>query len=530
MKSFVRRLLLDSAIGLGCLLLLAEQSTALAGQQVLVYGLSEGDISNLDPARFNVSVEYPIIRTVMEGLVDFPAGNVSEKVEPALAERWEVSTDGRVYTFYLRKGVKFHGGYGELTAGDVKFSIDRYRNKDESTWAARYENVTKVSVIDDYTVQVTLSSPDLFFLASLATTYDKAGSIMSKKAFDEKGPAGMRLNPIGTGPFKFESYKPKENVVLARNEEYWGGRPALEKVVYKFIPSPASREFALLAGEIHTMRPAFDPLTLTRLEGQGFKVDLVGPETYWGIYLDTEKSPFNDIRVRKAVAHAINKKELLPLYGKTAIVAETIYPLSFSGAIRPEDVPADARAEFSLEKAKLLLAEAGHPNGFQTSMIITERSDYRDLMLAVQSQLRRVGINVQLNVVDHTSYHSQITKGVNPIILFGNITFPDAAIVLRDFFHSAAIVGKPTGSRNFSRYDDTEFDSLLDKARNARTIAERSGYLVQAQKRVMKQFVFVPLVFTRQPLVRSPKVDLGYELNLSLLLNYRFGVSSRLLE
>ena len=223
-----------------------------------------------------VSAEVPINTVVMEGLVSYPPGTISTEFVPALAERWTVSEDGRTYTFMLRKGVQWHYNFGEFTADDVKFSLDRYRNSNVSPWSSSYVNVTGIEVVGPHTVKVSLKSPDPFFLASVASDTESVGLMVCKKAFESSGADAMRLSPVGTGPFSFKEYVPKDRVVMVRNDAYWAGKPHLDEVVVRFMPSSAARELAMRTGEIDSIRAALDGQVIDRLTKQGFIIDKQG--------------------------------------------------------------------------------------------------------------------------------------------------------------------------------------------------------------------------------------------------------------
>src|SRR4051794_19280970 len=152
-----------------------HEARAQGGPKRVTHAISAGDISSLDPTLAWVSAEVPINTVVMEGLVSYPPGTISTEFVPALAERWTVSEHGRTYTFMLRKGVQWHHNFGEFTAGDVKFSLDRYRDSNVSPWSSSYVNVTGIEVVDPHTVKVSLKSPDPFFLASVATDTESVG-------------------------------------------------------------------------------------------------------------------------------------------------------------------------------------------------------------------------------------------------------------------------------------------------------------------------------------------------------------------
>src|SRR6185295_13865580 len=168
-----------------------------------------------------------------------PGSASLEALEPDLAERWEHTPDGLVWTFTLRKGVKFHGDWGELTADDVVFSLQRAANSQTSSFAADYASFDKVEAVDPSTVRITLKQP-IPSLLGLVTNYH-GGNIVSRKAVEALG-ADFRLKPVGTGPFAFQDYKPNESVTLVANPKYFRGAPKIDRIVYRFIPADAARD------------------------------------------------------------------------------------------------------------------------------------------------------------------------------------------------------------------------------------------------------------------------------------------------
>jgi len=509
-----------------------QPSPKLAAKQVVIHGIAAGDVNSFDPAFSGTSQDHPIMHAVMEGLVTYLAGDVSTNFQPALAEKWEVSADGRTYTFHLRKGVKFHEGFGPFTATDVEFSLNRYRDAKESAWAAQYSNISAVKVIDDFTVVVTLKSPDPFFLGRVATDNESGSFMLSKKAFDQLGKTAMRLRPIGTGPFKFVEYRTKDRVVLARNDDYWAGKPILEQIIYRYMPSTSARELALLNGEIHSMRCPLDAKLLERLKRQGMTITPFGPQIVWLFQMNTKVKPFDDIRVRRAAAYAFKREDLANFMGRD--LAEPLFspiPLGYFGAAKREDLPAELRYDHDPERAKTLLKEAGFPNGFTVDMKISERDDYRQFMTILQQQLKQVGININLSMVDHTTYHSQGMKDAEkPLFFIGDLSYPDGFIMLKRFYDSSLALGKPTSARNYSRYENPQIDALLAEAEKSGDLEKRRQLYMQIQKKVLEDMPVAPIVAQKQPGVRRPELDLGYELKNSLVLETRFTKDTRLLQ
>jgi len=491
------------------------------GRNRITHAISAGDISGLDPTLAWVSSEAPIVTVVHQSLVAYPPGTVSPDFKPSLAEKWTVSPDGKVYEFALRKGVKWHENIGEFTADDVKFSLDRYMDASVSPWSKSYANIDAVNVVDKHTVRIALKNADPFFLASVAGDTESIGLLVSKTAFEQRGADKMRLHPIGTGPFRFKEYVARDKVVMVAFEDYWEGKPALDELIIRFIPSSASRELAMRTDEVDSMRGALDAQLLDRMEKQGFVIDKKGPETVWYLHVNTSVTPLNDIRVRKAIAHAINPADLRTFLGPVSTISDVLIPPGYFGSANASELPADARWGYNPDLSKRLLAEAGHASGIKLSMIITQRDDYRQMMVLMQEHLKRVGITLELNMVDHAFYHANIVKYVNPLVLHGDLSFPNAEIFLNRFFRSDAI-------RNFSRTQDPELDQFLDRIAATTTLDERRKLLIEAQAKITPQYRVIPTTYTYQPLVRNRRVDLGYNLISSLSLEYRYGWKSQL--
>ncbi len=492
----------------------AAATEELAAEQVLKVGLEGADINSMDPHRTTTSLEVVIARDLFNGLVRFKPGTADlEKIEPELATNWSVSADGLTWTFQLRKGVKFHHGYGELTAEDVKFSLDRVRDPDFGASAAtRYLSFDRVEVVDPYTVTIHLKGADAFLLTKVANL--AGGYVVSKKAAEKLG-KDFRLNPVGTGPFVFQEYAPKGKVVLVRNEEYFRTPPTLERIEMIFMPSFSTRELALRKGEIHTMRGKREQRWVEKLRQEGLVVDTVGVSSTALLHFNMTVKPLDNLLVRKAIAHAINREELLQFVGKD--VAEIqLSPVDHNqfGGMRT-GLPT---YEHDVEKAKALLKEAGYPNGFTLRMMITEREDYRSVMEVIQAQLKQAGINLELTVVDHPTYHARSREGNNPVVLYFTAAFPSADIILNNFFHSKSIVTKPTGVTNFSHYD--RIDDLIEKANNEGDLEKRRTLYQEAQKRIMEDLPAYPTLLLRVVMARQPYVALDYDLEQTLIYHY----------
>jgi len=484
---------------------------AFAQEKVVRMALKASDIRSLDPHYGTTTIDYACIDPMFNGLVRFKPEDINpEKIEPDLAERWEPSKDGLVWTFYLRKGVKFHKGYGELTAEDVKFSLEKAANKTTSGFAADYSALDKVDIIDKYTVRLTFKSAIPSVLGIL-TNYH-GGYIVSKKAVLEKGDK-FKLEPIGTGPFMLKEYIPKEKVVEVRNPDYFRGKPKLDRIELWFMPDASSREMAYRKGEIDIVEGEREQAWVKKMrEVPGTAIEIFGPGETLVLHFNLTKKPLDDIRIRQAICHAINTEELMKFLGPdvtTKLVS--VIPMDYLGGT--DKVP---MYEFNPEKAKKLLTEAGYPKGFEMSMVITEMSDYRRPMEQVQEQLRRVGINLKMDVIAHSAFHQQIRKDVNPLVLYVCARFPTADPMLTQFYYSKSIVGTPTAITNFSHYN--KIDDLIEKARVEPDAKKQKAIWAETQKKILEDAVALPLCITKFVFARKVNVDLGYEMRSTLTL------------
>lgn len=498
-------------------LVLVGQTSAqeLSDRQVLRDGVPDDDITGLDPFYFLGTSGEPMARAIFEGLVRFNFGHVSpELMEPALAERWELSEDGRTWTFHLRQGVQFHRGFGEFTAEDVKFTIERHIANSGRN-AVDYVNVESIEIVDPYTVRFHLLSPDAFFLYTVGNYH--GGYIASKRAVEELGEEQFRVNPVGTGPFQFSEWISKEKVVLTRFEDYWRGRPILDAVEFIFMPDVNTRTLALQNGEIDaTSSGVDDELWVNTLVSQGIAVDLLGFDIPMMLHLNLTVEPLNDIRVRRALAHATNKEDFLAFHGPsiTRIQDSPLPPGMFGYA--DDGLP---QYDYDVERARELLAEAGYPNGFDLGTVLSSvRPLYLDPLQIIQGQWAEIGVTFEIQTAAHNEYQDLIRQDLNPIVGYPGPR-PTPHMILSQYLHSASIVGKETAVTNFSHYGDVDadgdgtidsIDELIERAATATTVEEQVELYRQAQIQVMEDLPVIPLRVLAAVQARQPWVDLGH--------------------
>lgn len=481
-----------------------------AAAQTLRVGSSASDLATLDPHRATSTSDVTLVSWMFNGLVRFPPGSADPaKIEPDLAEGWETSPDGRIWTFHLRAGVRFHGGYGELTADDVVYSLERAKSPETSAFASDYAAFEKIEALDPQTVRITLDHPVPGFLGLVANYH--GGNIVSRKAVEELG-EDFKNHPIGTGPFQFDESVTQQYVHLAAFKDYFRGAPKIADIRYQFIPSDSSRDLTFRSGELDLSYGKREQRWVDQAKTwEGAMVDIFLPGEYRAIYLNMAHPPLDDLKVRRAIAHAINVDQIVQFVGADVGPRGcSVVPSGYMG----EDC--SWTYEYDPEVARQLLAEAGHPEGVTLSAVVSSNAAQLPIMEIIQAQLAEVGIDLQMNIVDHPTYHEQIRKDLSDIVFYGAARFPIADSYLSQFFDSAATVGRPTAVTNFSHCDVA--DEEIRGARAAASDAERLKLWAEAQRKIHEAVCAVPLFNLMQVWVRSDKLDLGYELKGSLNL------------
>ena len=500
---------------LGALLLCGSQP-AMA-EKTLNVGIRSADMGILDPHLSATTANVPIMDAIFNGLVRFKPGEVNlEKIEPDLAESWTSSPDGKVWTFKLRKGVQFHHGFGEMTSEDVVFSLKKASVKETSRWWPNYKAIEKIEAPDKYTVKITLKH-NIPSLLSLVINFH-GGMVLSKKAVEKYGDK-FKLNPVGTGPFVFEEYVPKQRTVLKANEKYFRGKPKIDKVVYRFVPVNQSREMAFLNGELDLIEGVKEDWWVDKMrKTKNVLVDALPPGELTVVHFNMTRKPLDNHKVRMALAYALKRKEFREIFGMP-ITADAVSPvppgyLGFTGDVD--------KYPYNLKKAKALLKEAGYPKGFDLGDFVTSPI-YLSSAELLQSQLKKIGVTFTIKMVDHPTMHKMIRDNVNPLIPYGCARFPIADVILTQFYHSDSIVGKPTGITNFSHYGEVipGVDDLLDKARVEPDVEKQKALWVKAQKKIMRDVPAYPLRVTFVVFARKKNIDLGYDLKSNITLHYQ---------
>ncbi len=484
---------------------------------LLRMALSARDIGSLDPAFGIGNGDEMPMRQIYNTLVSPPNGALRlgiNELQGEIAERWEMSADAKAWTFHLRPGVKWHKGYGEVTSEDVAFTLNRMRDpKTGSQYSANFRLIAAVETPDPLTVIVRLSEPSPFFYA-IALMPRYGGWVQCRKAVLELGDR-YALNPVGSGAFEFVSYEPKQKLTLKAFDAYWDGRPAIDRVEMLFLPETSARTLAFIKGDLQWIEAATTPGWQATLKRQmpDVKIAAGRPGGVNTLFLNMTRKPLDNLKVRQAIAHAIDLSVWEKAYGDLARRMYGITPVGYYGSLTQADVPKeDWPFTFDPARSKALLAEAGLPEGFAIDAFVTEREDYKANMLIIQEQLRKVGIQINLRVVEHSTFHAEIRRDLNSLIVYSSGQPPLTQVVLSNFYDSRAIVGKPTRNMNFSHFGDVggNMDAQIVAANQEVDGDKRLAMLKALQIDIMRQVPVVPLPDVAGGWVHSPRVRLGF--------------------
>ena len=416
---------------------LAAEAAAQAPARLIVQSTAEppGLDMTATPATATSGI---VFYNVQESLVKVDRHG---KLVPSLAERWHTA-DNKNYTFFLKKGVRFHNGR-ELKAADVKYCFERALNPEtKHPYAKDYEAVGDIIVKDDYTVTFALKTVNANFLQNVA----RAGaSIYPRETVDT-----MKSHPVGTGPFRFEEWVRGDRVVLVKNGDYHvKGLPKLDRVTFRFITDPNAVLAALKAGDIDVSLFGLGPEHVQSLLKDA-RYQVISGDTTNDVILSMNNSrkPYNDVRVRRAVTYGINKPDVLKgaMFGMGKILGSNVDPLN------PYYVDMSKAMSYDPAKAKKLLAEAGYPNGFDTVLKVTPQYEYTVRSgQVIADNLKKSGVNVKIEQIEWSQWLSRV--------------FREADFDLSIIGHAEAWdIKNYANPKYYFRYDSQKFQSLFSKS------------------------------------------------------------------
>lgn len=404
--------------------------------------------AGLDPHIVTAFSSMQIVNgTIYEGLTQIDSDLL---VQPALAENWEISSDGLVYTFDLVDGATFHNGE-PVEAEDVLASLRRVQSDViTSPLASRLASVSDTSAIDADTVEVTLSEPSAPFLTALA-------SIAIVPRGYESDPDSLQQTPVGTGPFQFDEWQPNGFIRLVRNESYWDdGLPLLDGVTYNIVPEAGTRQVGLTSGQYH-MLPNIDASTALQLEGQPSVTLYDALElAYTLVGLNTSQPPFDNPAVREALNYAIDREQIVAaaLFG----AGQPGGPLSPALTSWALPVSEYGCFETSAERSLQLLEEAGVETPVSFTLLTLPRQTTTDIAQIVQAQLAEAGFEVELNIPEIGQFVQDWRNSAFDAFVSINSGSPEPD----DYFYRTF---RSDGSTNVFKYESAELDALLDAGR-----------------------------------------------------------------
>jgi peptide/nickel transport system substrate-binding protein len=422
----------------------------------------EAEPPELDPNLSSAYVDRQVMASLYDRLVDIDEDG---KIVPMLAKSWEVSDDGKTYTFELRKGVKFHDAT-PFNAEAVKFNLERYQ-KANSVRSTEIEPVDSVEVVDDYTVRVTLSEPFAPFLAVLT---DRAGIMASPKAIKESG-GRISKNPVGTGPYEFVERVRGDHITVKKNPDYWQkGLPKLDKIVYHGIDDENVQYQNFQSGELDLI-DSIPFVSFEDLKNSGdYRVSLVPGLGYGGFYLNTRQPPFDDKLLRQAVYRLVNREAIVKAVLRNVGGTPANSPFSKQTFAYGES---DDYPERSVDEAKKLLEKAGKPDGFSFTYKTDPAPTSQQLGQVIQDNLKPAGIDVKLEQEEFGTLLEDADSGDFQALALGWSGRIDPDLNIYNFVTT-------DGDFNESGYSNPEVDKLLGEARTTDDEAQRKKLYDQA--------------------------------------------------
>ena len=417
---------------------------------------------NLDPtAGAAAAIDEVVYANVFEGLTRFgPDGSIL----PALASDWTISDDGLVYTFNLRAGVTFHDGTA-FTAEDVVFSLDRARAEGSTNaQPGLFSSISNVEALDDTTVQVTLSAPNGAFLFNMAWG---DAVIVAPESAETNATA-----PVGTGPFEFSEWVQGDRVELVRYDGYWGAPVALEAATIRYISDPNAAFAAVMAGDVDAF-PGFPaPETLAQFEADPRFQLLVGStEGETILAMNNMQEPLDDIRVRQAISHAINRRDIIDgaMFGYGTPIGTHFAPH------HPDYVDLTGLSDYDPDRARALLAEAGVEE-LTLRLMLPPPVYARRGGEIIAAQLRDVGIETEISNLEWAQWLEQVFRGTDYDLTIVSHTEPaDIGIYAREGY--------------YFNYVNPEFNALMEELTAETDPARRSELNVAAQEMIAGDYV-----------------------------------------
>jgi peptide/nickel transport system substrate-binding protein/oligopeptide transport system substrate-binding protein len=476
------------------------------------------DISTLDPAIGYDWQNWSIIKSLFNGLMDYEPGTT--KLRPELAESYDITPDGKIFTFHLRSGVKFHNGR-EMAAEDVKYSLDRVTNPKtqspgagffhsikgyDDVAAGKADSLSGVTVVDPHTVKIELNQADATFLHVMAINF----SFVVPKEEVEKFGADFGKHPVGTGAFKLTDWTLGQRLVFERNPDFWRkGLPYLDKITFEIGQEPIVALLRLQKGEVDVPMDGIPPAKFQEVMNDPAQKAhvVVGGQLHTGyVSMNTQMPPFDNVKVRQAVNMAINKDRIVQLINNRAVPANQPLPPSMPGYDKNFKGYA-----YDVAKAKALLAEAGFPNGFETELYAMNTDPNPRIAQAIQQDLGAIGIKASIKALDQASVIAAGgQKSGAPMIWSGGMAwiadFPDPS----DFYGPIlGCGGAVPGGWNWAWYCNKDLDAkavAADAMTDPAKAEERNKGWSEIFDKVMDDAPWAPVFNEKRFTMRSARM------------------------
>ncbi|MCM3764760.1 ABC transporter substrate-binding protein [Neobacillus niacini] len=481
-----------------CLLIMSLVVSACSGKEEKKPSKTQEDIREisvrinsdpdfLDPHKAKASLTFRVMLNVFEGLFNpLPDGSI----EPAIAETYEVSDDGLVYTFKIRNGVQFHNG-NAVAANDVKYSFERIMGtKTGEPLSSDFNVIQAIETPDDKTVVMKLKQPDSSFLYRLTAN--------QSAIIPESNDADQNTKPIGTGPFQFVEYNPENNLIIEKNKDYWKkGKPYLDKVKFVFQTDNQSALLSLQGGQVDiTDVPAHK---ISELE-KDFSIIKQDNNSVFLLGFNHDKKPFSDVRVRQAINYAINKDEIIEatFSGLATKLGSNMSPAM--GSFYKEGL--DNHYKPDVDKAKKLLAEAGYPDGFSTTLTVSSHNEiYSNAAQVAVEQLKKVGITAEIKVIEWAKWLEDVYGKKDY-----DMTLIDFTGKLDPFKVLGRYVSDNKGS-NLVNFNNPEYDKLMADVIAEKDEAKQIDLYKQAQEILTEEAAAVFIADFQTPWALNPKLE-----------------------
>ena len=487
----------------GCMPQPATPAPPAAGPTgTLVYG------TTAEPSRLNPIVGPEVHTKAAIELAFDPLVAVDDQMAliPALASRWEISADGRQYTFYLRQGVRWHDGQ-EFTADDVKFTLDTIRDPNVKGTIAKtdYTGIQEITTPDKYTVRITLQAPDASFLSKLSVGIAPKHLLVGQDLLN----TDFNRKPVGTGPYRVEEWASGQYIRFKANPDYWGTKPGIDTIVWKFLKDSNILTVQLLSGEVDAAAVPSNDISRVRQDRNLSFFETLGFNTYVGF--NNERPLFRDLRVRQALNYGLDKQAVINsiLEGQAVPATSEILPNTYYYNPNVKPWPRD------LNRARALLAEAGWqpgPDGilqkdgqkFSFKLLTNSGDKVREeIVLFIRQQWRELGVDVEPVFLElNTFINDYVLKSNFDAIFIGSSVNVDPDFLYRRFHTSSIAAG-----HNFLRYSNPTLDRLLEQGRLEANPEKRREIYFRAQEIIYQDSPSIPIFHPKVVYAFRPQIS-----------------------